>query len=70
MAEGILKKLKKHFNVAVADLSRNEQIATAVLGFACVARTRHDAREILERVADAVSAHPSAEIDKVVFKEH
>jgi uncharacterized protein YlxP (DUF503 family) len=33
-----------------------------VLLVATVGRTRRDARETLERVADAVAAHPSAEV--------
>ena len=34
----------------------------AVLVAAAVGRTRRDARETLERVADAVAAHPRAEV--------
>ncbi len=68
-AERILGKLRKHFNIAVADLTVNRDGIgnVAALGFAAVGRTRREAREILDRVADAVAAHPRAEILKAVF---
>ncbi len=70
-AETILGKLRKHFNVAVADLTpdRDGVGGVAALGFAAVGRTRREAREVLDRVADAVAAHPRAEILKAVFHE-
>ena len=66
-AEVILDKLRRHFNVSVADLGGKGGIDVAALGFAAVARTRHEAREILDRVADAVAAHPRVEVLKVAF---
>ena len=68
-AEAILGKLRKHFNVAVAELNREAVGEIAALGFATVAKTRREARDLLDRVADAVSAHPRAEILKAVFHE-
>jgi uncharacterized protein YlxP (DUF503 family) len=70
-AEAILGKLRKHFNVAVADLTLNLDGGgdLAALGFAAVGRTRREARETLDRVADAVAAHPRAEILKALFQE-
>jgi uncharacterized protein len=67
--EAILGKLRKHFNVAVADLTKDAPGDVAALGFATVARTRREAREILDRVADAVAAYPRGEILKAVFDE-
>ena len=68
-AETILGKLRKHFNVAVADLTLNWDGLgdVATLGFATVGRTRREARDVLDRVADAVAAHPRAEILKAAF---
>ncbi len=68
-AEVILAKLRRHFNICGTDLSRGNETETTALGFAAVARTRREAREILERVADAVAAHPRAEILKAAFDE-
>ena len=68
-AEQILVKLRHHFNVAVADLSKENPSEPTALGFAAVARTRREAREILERVADAVSAHPQAQILRTAFDD-
>ena len=68
-AEAILGKLRKHFNVAVAELNRDAPGEVAALGFATVAKTRREARDLLDRVADAVSAHPRAEILKAAFDE-
>lgn len=67
--DAILGKLRRHFNVAVADLSRDSPAELTALGFATVGRTRREARALLERVADAVSAHPHAEILRVAFDE-
>ena len=70
-AEAILGKLRKHFNVSVADLTVNREGTgdVAALGFAAVGRTRREARDILDRVADAVAAHPRAEILKAVYHD-
>ncbi len=58
----ILEKLHRHFNVSVAEADRPGQPSESVLGVAAVATTRREAREILERVADAITAHPRAEV--------
>ena len=67
--EAILDKLRRHFNVSVANLSRAEPVEAAALGFAVVAKTSREAREILDRVTDAVAAHPRAEILKAALNE-
>ena len=69
-AEKVLSTIRKHFNVAVAELNPSDPGAVAALGFAAVARTRREAREILDRVADAVAAHPRAEILKAHHDDH
>jgi uncharacterized protein YlxP (DUF503 family) len=68
-AEAILQKLRKHFNVAVADLSPETPADLAALGFAAVARTRREARDVLDKLTDAVAVHPRVEILKVGFDE-
>ncbi|MDB5350296.1 MAG: hypothetical protein JWN86_1543 [Planctomycetota bacterium] len=68
-AEAILDKLRRHFNVSVADLGAYMPVDGTALGFAVVAKTRREAREILDRLTDAVAAHPRIEILKVTFDE-
>jgi uncharacterized protein YlxP (DUF503 family) len=55
----IIDKLHRHFNVSVAASDGRDEV---VLTVAVAARTRRDGRETLERVADAVAAHPRAEV--------
>jgi uncharacterized protein YlxP (DUF503 family) len=58
----ILETLHKHFNVSVAEGEEAREPDRAILIAAAVGRSRREVREILERVADAVAAHPRAEI--------
>ena len=58
----IMDKLHRHFNVSVADAEPEGRADQAVLLVAAVGRTRREARETIERVADAVAAHPHAEV--------
>lgn len=60
--EGIMEKLHRHFNVSVAGSEVEGGSDLAVLLVAAAGRTRKDARATLERVADALSAHPRAEV--------
>jgi uncharacterized protein YlxP (DUF503 family) len=60
--KGIMDKLHQHFNVSVAEADLGGDPASAILVVATVSRTRRDVLETLERVADAVLAHPRAEI--------
>lgn len=64
----ILDKLHRHFNVAVAEMEDRDR-AHARLAVVTVARTRHEARERLERVAEAVAAHPRAALLSQVITE-
>ncbi|MDR3632240.1 MAG: DUF503 domain-containing protein [Isosphaeraceae bacterium] len=64
----ILDKLHRHFNVAVAEMEDHDP-GHARLAVVTVARTRHEARERLERVAEAVAAHPRAALLSQVITE-
>lgn len=64
----ILDKLHRHFNVSVAEMEDHDR-AHARLAVVTVARTRHEARERLERVAEAVAAHPRAALLSQVITE-
>ena len=58
-----MDKLRGHFNVSVA--SHTDPALgydRAVLLVAAAGRTRKDALATLERVADALAAHPRAEV--------
>ncbi len=58
----IMDKLHRHFNVSVAEADLDGDPARAVLVVAAASRSRREAREVLARVADAVAAHPRAEL--------
>lgn len=58
----MLDKIHDRFNVSVAEVDRSNHPTESVLAFAVVATTRKDAREILDRVLDAVGVHPRAEV--------
>lgn len=60
--QAIMDKLHRSFNVSVAAADGELGPDSAVLVAAAVGKTRRDARETLERVADAVAAHPRAEV--------
>jgi uncharacterized protein len=69
-ADAILGRLRRHFNVSIVELNPSATDHVAALGFATIARTRREARELLKRVADAVAAHPRAEILKAHFEDY
>ncbi len=58
--QAIIGKLRRHFNVSVAEVDRHDRPSEVVLGVAAVGTTRREAREILDRVADAVGVYPRA----------
>jgi uncharacterized protein len=62
LMRAIMEKLHRHFNVSVAEGDHDANPGQSVLSVAVVARTRREARETLARVADAVAAHPRAEL--------
>ena len=65
----MLDKLHRHFNVSVAEVDRASHASESVLAVAAVAANRKDGREILDRVADAVAAHPRVEVLKLELTE-
>lgn len=65
----ILEKLRRNFNVSLAEVDRDDQPALAVLGISAVALSRREARETVERVAEAVGAHPLIEVVGLVLHE-
>lgn len=60
--QAIMTKLHRHFNVSVAEADHDDEPARAVIVVATVARNRRDARETLDRIADAVAAYPRADL--------
>jgi uncharacterized protein YlxP (DUF503 family) len=60
--QAIVDKLHRHFNVSAVEADGDGNPEQAVLVVAAVGRTRRDARETIARVADAVAAHPRAEV--------
>jgi len=67
--QAIAGRLHQAFNVAVATGDGHESADRAVLVVATVGRSRREARETLLRVADAVAAHPRAELLDHEFTE-
>jgi hypothetical protein len=62
LMRAIMEKLHRNFNVSVAGGDQDANPTHSDLTVAVAARTRREAREILARVADAVAAHPRAEL--------
>ena len=62
LMRAIMEKLHRHFNVSVAEGDQDADPAQSALTVVVVAPTRREARETLARVADAVAAHPRAEL--------
>lgn len=58
----IIDKLREHFNVTAAEVDRLDRPDETVLAVVTVAAARREAREVLERVLDAVAAHPRADL--------
>jgi uncharacterized protein len=58
--EAIITRLRRHFNVSVAEVDLHDWPSEAVLGVAAVGSSRWEARETLKRVADAVGVYPRA----------
>jgi uncharacterized protein YlxP (DUF503 family) len=59
---GMIGKLRRHFNVSAAEVDRFDRPTETVLAVVTVAHGRREAREALHRIADAVGAHPHAEL--------
>ncbi|HWE35842.1 MAG TPA: DUF503 family protein [Isosphaeraceae bacterium] len=58
----IAAKLRRYFNVSVAEDDRIGTPTQGALVAAAVGNSRVAARDVLERVADAVAAHPQVEL--------
>jgi uncharacterized protein YlxP (DUF503 family) len=67
--QAIMDKLHKHFNVSVADADLPGDPSGSLVLVAAVGRTKREARETLERVADAVTAHPRADVLSLTLTE-
>jgi uncharacterized protein YlxP (DUF503 family) len=67
--QAMLDKIHGHFNVSVAEVDRINHPSESVLGIAAIGLTRKEVREVLDRVADAVSAHPRAEVISLELTE-
>lgn len=65
----ITDKLHRHFNVAMAESDRESSPARSEFTVVTIARSRREARETLERVADAVAAYPRAELLALAISE-
>lgn len=57
-----MERLHQSFNVSIAESDRGSGSDESVLLIAAVGRTRREARETLDRVADALAVHPRAEV--------
>ena len=57
-----MKKLRLHFNVSTANLGPDQQVDLVALGVSSIARDRRENQEVLDRVVDAVSVHPDAQL--------
>lgn len=67
--QAMLDKIHRNFNVSVAEVDRASHATESVLGVAAIGPNRKEVREVLDRVADAVAAHPRAEIIAVNLTE-
>ncbi len=65
----IVARIHGHFNVSVAEVARSDHPSETVIGVAAVAATRREVREVLDRVLDAVAAHPRVEVIASELKE-
>lgn len=67
--QAMLDRIHGHFNVSVAEVDRSGHPSESVLGVVAIGPTRKEVREVLDRVADALSAHPRAEVLSVELTE-
>lgn len=66
----ILEKVHRHFNVSVAELVGETHPSRSTLGVATLGASRREVREVLDRVALALSAHPRVEVLEVDRADH
>jgi hypothetical protein len=65
----IVDRLHRHFNVSLAEVDLEDLVDRSVLGVSVVAPSRREALESVERVAEAVQAHPLVEVVQLVLHE-
>jgi len=58
----IMDKVHRSFNVSVAAVEHEGDPSQATMAVVAVARTRREVRELLGRVADALTVYPRAEL--------
>lgn len=58
----IIDKLRRHFNISAVEDERAGGTTEAALLVTTVGRSRREAHETLQKVADAVSVHPLADL--------
>ena len=66
----ILDKIHRHFNVSIAEVGGGAHPTQSILGIAALASSRREVREVLDRVAAALNAHPRAEVLQVDWTDH
>ena len=65
----IMDKLRRHFNVSIAEVDGLDQPSEATLGVVAVAGSRREALAVLDRVADALGVHPRLELVRHAIHE-
>ena len=68
--QAILAKIHRHFNVSVAEVAGEGHPSQSTLGVAALAPSRREVRKVLDRVTDALVAHPRAEVLQVDWTDH
>ena len=66
----ILDRIHRHFNVSVAEVAGESHPSKSTLGVAALGSSRREVREVLDRVAHALVAHPRAEVVQVDWTDH
>lgn len=62
VVRGIVVKLRRHFNLSVAEVGRTDEPAAVRLTLAAAGRNRAEAHETIRHAAAALEAHPIARI--------
>lgn len=62
VVRSILDRARQRFRVAAAEVDENDVHRIAVLGFAAVSGSAAHAEEVVEKLLDALLAHPAARV--------
>ncbi len=62
LLHSMIDKLRRHFNIAATEVHHLDSPTESRLGIVTVGRSRRETREVLLRVAEAIGAHPHAEL--------